>query len=243
MKKENASLYWTVALYLTLSTICVSANKLERPTVERNGLFVHEEDVDNICKVAYHRCKANNRFSDLPTSPALLHNNPIAVISGKADYRLSFDIVPTATVSGWGSILHFTTGNDCCEHGSQSPAIWFIPGTTRLHIRIGDSANFNWPAAELPDALPLNVRTTVTLECKGKDVKLTVGDKVYTYTQPNQRFAGNLIVYAGDAKWDIAKATIYDLDYYEIAGVNAAQLLHEDGMNMNNEEEGMNVDN
>ena len=27
-KKENSSLYWTVALYLALSTICVTANKL-----------------------------------------------------------------------------------------------------------------------------------------------------------------------------------------------------------------------
>ena len=28
MKKENASLYWTVALYLAVSAICVTANRL-----------------------------------------------------------------------------------------------------------------------------------------------------------------------------------------------------------------------
>ena len=79
MKKENASLHWTVALYLALFTICVTANKLypmeaavtaeddmanpfddvissstsNVPVVGSNELFpemVHEEG-DNICQV------------------------------------------------------------------------------------------------------------------------------------------------------------------------------------------------
>ena len=78
MKKENASLHWTVALYLALSTICVTANKLypteaaiaaedmanpfddvisssksNVPVVDSNELFpemVHEEG-DDICQV------------------------------------------------------------------------------------------------------------------------------------------------------------------------------------------------
>ena len=62
--------------------------------------------------------------------------------------------------------------------------------------RVGDSTNGDF-GSEV-DALPLNVRTKVTLECKGNDVKLTVGENVYTATQPTYRFAGNLVVYAGD---------------------------------------------
>eukprot|EP00731_Ephydatia_muelleri_P003437 Em0001g3437a len=226
MKKENASLHWTVALYLALFTICVTANKLypmktavaaednmansfddivsssksNVPVVDSNELFpemVHEEG-DDICQVAYRRCKANNNRKKplLSTSPALVQNNPIAIVSGKANYRLSFDIVPTGIISGWASILHFTTVNNCY-------------------------------------ALPLNVRTTFTLECKGKDVKLTVGGKVYTATQPTYRYTGKFIVYAGDPWYDAAKAQINRLNYKILptaAGVNAA--LENDGMNL-----------
>ena len=160
----------------------------------------------------------------LSTSPALVHNNPIAIVSGKANYRLSFDIVPTGIISGWGSILHFTTVNNCCEFGSRSPAIWFWPGTSRMHVRIGDSSDGNWGIDT--DALPFNVRTTFTLECKGNDVKLTVGGKVYTATQPTYRFTGKLIVYAGDPWHDAAKAQINRLNYKILptaAGVNAGK--------------------
>ena len=79
----------------------------------------------------------------LPTSPALVQNNQIAVISGKADYRLSFDITPTGTIGDYSSILHFTTDNNCCNFGQCSPAIWFHQGTTRLYVAIGDSTDGN----------------------------------------------------------------------------------------------------
>ena len=171
---------------------------------------------------ACRRCKANNL---LPTSPALVPNNPVAVVFGKADYRLSFDIEPTGAIGNWASILHFTTGNNCCGFGQRSPGIWFFPDNTRLHVRIGDSNDGNWGVDS--DALPLNVRTKVTLECNGKDVKLTVGEKVYTATQPTQRFAGNLVVYAGDPWHPAAKAVINDLDYniLSAAGDDTGKIL------------------
>ena len=95
---------------------------------------------------------------------------------------------------------------------SRSPAIWFAPGTTRLVYSIGDSTNGNW-VVDTTAALPLNSRTNVTLECKGNDVKLTVGEKVYTATQPTYRYSGNLIVYASDPWYQAAKAVISNLDY------------------------------
>ena len=80
-----------------------------------------------------------------------------------------------------------------------------------MHCRIGDSINGNWGI----DArkLPFNVRTKVMLECNGRDVKLTVGATVYTAKQPTSRFAGSLIVYAGDPWYPAANAEIYNLDY------------------------------
>ena len=113
---------------------------------------------------------------------------------------------------GWASsIVHFTTLNNINDFGSRSPAIFFFPGSTRLHVRIGDSTNINWGLDT--DALPLNVLTKVTLECNGKSVKLTVGATVYSATQPTNRFAGTLIVYAGDPWYAPAKAVINNLDY------------------------------
>ena len=165
-------------------------------------------------RTAYRQCSAANiNKTLLPTSPALVRSgNQIALISGKTDYTLSFDIVPNGTATGGhASILHFTTGTDCCDFGSRSPAIWFRPGSTALYVRIGDSTDGDWGFGT--DALPLHISTKVTLECNQSSVKLTVGTRVYTATQPTYRFAGNLIVYAGDPWYQAAKAIISNLDY------------------------------
>ena len=45
MKKETASLYCTVALYLTLSTICVTANKLYPKISDVEDVIAREDDV------------------------------------------------------------------------------------------------------------------------------------------------------------------------------------------------------
>ena len=113
MKKENASLYWTVALYLALSTICVSVNRLCAECIELFPEMVPMES-DALCEAigtihtAYRQCSAANiNKTLLPTSPAMVCKNPIAVVSGKTDYTLSFDIVPKGTVTGGhASILH-----------------------------------------------------------------------------------------------------------------------------------------
>ena len=44
-------------------------------------------------------------------------------------------------------------------------------------------------------------------------MKLTVGTRVYTATQPTHRFTGNFVVYAGKPWHPAAKAVISNLDY------------------------------
>eukprot|EP00731_Ephydatia_muelleri_P003055 Em0001g3055a len=171
MRKENASLYWTVALYLVLSTICVTAKKLypmkaavaaeddmAAENTDHYPEFVRKEN-DGVCETAFHRCNADNsKYSLLPSSPALSRNNAVAIITAKVDYRFNFDIVPTATIGDLASILHFNAGNkDCCDLGNRSPAIWFYPSSTKLLVKIGDSTNGDWGFDT--DALPLNVRS------------------------------------------------------------------------------------
>eukprot|EP00731_Ephydatia_muelleri_P003165 Em0001g3165a len=162
MKKENASLHWTVALYLTLSTICVTANKLypmEAAIAAEDNMANPFDDVISSSKSNVPVVDSNELF------PEMVHEED----------------------------------DDICQ----------------------------------VDALPLDVHTTFTLECKGKDVKLTVGGKVYTATQPTHRYSGQLIVYAGDPWFDAAKAQINRLNYKILptaAGINAA--LENYGMNL-----------
>ncbi|KAL5518260.1 hypothetical protein EMCRGX_G003963 [Ephydatia muelleri] len=169
---------------------------------------------NEICDISYRRCIANNNKTFLSTSPVLIRNNPIAVfLSGPAFCILL--LAQTAVISE-----------------SRSPAIWFAPGTTRLVYSIGDSTNGNW-VVDTTAALPLNSRTNVTLECKGNDVKLTVGEKVYTATQPTYRYSGNLIVYASDPWYQAAKAVISNLDYKILPAAGASipqrRYIHDDG--------------
>ena len=84
--------------------------------------------------------------------------------------------------------------------------------------------NGNW-YLENTYALPLNTNTTVTLECKGPDVKLTVGTTVYAAKQPTKRFSGNnLTVYAGDPWYETANAVVNNLKY-EILPADEPQPL------------------
>ena len=153
-------------------------------------------------------------------------NNQIGVVPGSTgNYKLSFEIQPSGTVDDFGSILHFTTGDDCCDPGTRSPGFWFFPSSTTIGCSIGDSNDGNWYVNTDVD-IPLNVRTKVTLECNGPNVKLTVGDKVYSATQPTYRYSGDLTVYAGDPFWPVANAQLFNLEYLILpAGVKSGKGL------------------
>ena len=142
-------------------------------------------------------------------------------------YKLSFDIVPRGTVSDWGSILHFTIGENFHHFGGRAPGFWFFPGNTRLHCVIGDSSESYWNWSINPHhELPLNVHTKVTLECNGPSVKLTVGGHVYTAVQPTHRFAGKLLVYAGDPWYPNANAEINGFEYEILPATGAKPGMH-----------------
>ena len=50
-------------------------------------------------------------------------------------YEVSFDIKPShGTVSAWANILHITQGDGNGIYGDRNPAVWFWPGSHRLHI-------------------------------------------------------------------------------------------------------------
>ena len=129
------------------------------------------------------------------------------------DYTMSFTITPKGLVSDWGSLIHVTNGDNCCNFGQRSPAIWFTPGNTQLHIRIGDTTDGNWGLGN-SYALPMNVATPVSIITAGKSVIITVGKTVYTLVQPTKRPTGNnFIVYMADPWYPAMNVLISDFTY------------------------------
>jgi hypothetical protein len=100
------------------------------------------------------------------------------------DYSLSFNITPTGINYNWANIIHFTRYVETND-GYRCPAIWFWPGSTRLHIRIGDDTNWNY-GIDTND-LPMKQSSSVRIVCSGNTNTVTVNSQVYTSQQPHQR--------------------------------------------------------
>ena len=144
----------------------------------------------------------------LPKKVTLSRGNVIGRFTATQDYKLEFDITPKGTVGGWGSIFHFSAdGNNCCSQGQRSPAFWFIPGGLGLHVRIGDTTNGNWGYDNVAGC-QIGKKSRIILECKGKDVRLTIDSTVHKMTQPTFRYSGPITVFASDPWHDIPNATV-----------------------------------
>ena len=99
------------------------------------------------------------------------------------DYTISLVINPKGPVSSWSSIIHFSsTGGDMNGFGSRMPAMFFGPGTTELHIPIGDINDANFYLSP-PVALPLNQDSTVSIATIGNKITITINGKQFNYTQ------------------------------------------------------------
>jgi hypothetical protein len=137
----------------------------------------------------------------------------------RGDYSLSFTIKPTGLVGNWSNIIRFRSAAvpmaDCCTPGQRSPAIWFVPGTLNLHVRIGDLNDGNWGINT--DPIPMGQMTTFNLICKGNSVTLTLHKWSYTIKQPSSRAKGvNMTVYGSDPWYPAAQADITNLCYTEL---------------------------
>jgi hypothetical protein len=151
------------------------------------------------------------------SNPGIMQNNKIGAITGTTkNYILSFDITPKEIIGDWSSILRFTyTDNNCCNIGDRSPAIWFTPGATALHCRIGDVNDGNWGIDTSP--LPMNKKSNVKITCKDNNVTIVVQNiGTFSGRQPSSRVNPNgrtLNVYAGDRFYPAANATIANVSY------------------------------
>jgi hypothetical protein len=154
----------------------------------------------------------NNKASCLPMPQTLdllkSQGRIIGNVNITGDYTLSFDITPRGLQGGWGNIIHFTMNN---SDGSRCPAIWFFPGDTRLHVRIGDVNDWNWGIDTNP--LPMHQKSSVRIECVGSSVTVSVNGNIWRVTQPSRRPTGPAIVYGTNPWYAPANAYVENLCY------------------------------
>jgi len=59
------------------------------------------------------------------------------------NFRLQWYMIPKGKVRGWSSIVHFTTGGNCCGRTQRIPGCWFQPNANRLHCSASNPGNGN----------------------------------------------------------------------------------------------------
>jgi hypothetical protein len=124
--------------------------------------------------------------------------NPLTAnnVNMTQDYTLSFDITPKGTVNNWGSILHFTTGQDYGTPGTRVPALFFNPGSTLLHVRFDTLSSVNGGFDGIPGC-SIGATTNIVIECQGLNVTLTVNGSRNTISQTEARYSGPVKVFGG----------------------------------------------
>jgi hypothetical protein len=187
------------------------------------NLDINKRDVDGGKKDSWTKCfgipiadpvitsvktNANGSVQAKEVEPVCISNlpknfipqmNTLAVSNFKMphDYICSFIIRPKGVRGGWANIFRFgtNTGN-CCTPGQRTLAIWFFPGSTRLHVRISDARDGNWGLDT--NAISMDQDSKFRLQCSGNQVIVMVNEKTFVATQPSQRFTGTVNFYRSD---------------------------------------------
>jgi hypothetical protein len=125
------------------------------------------------------------------------------------DYQLTMEIFPNQMLFNvWAGIVHFTaSGNDRGPVGDRMPALWFIPSSLRLHIRIGDMNDGNW-GVDTATSCRLNQWNTLTIVCQGRSVRVTFNQEQINVTQPTTRPRAAARVFAPLAQWPAARVSV-----------------------------------
>ena len=128
-------------------------------------------------------------------------------------WTVSLQINPFNTVNGWPNVLHATIGKDRGRFGDRTPAIWFHPSTTKMHIcsAVNGNKNYCYNSA----ALPLHKYSTIVIQ----QIQLghnhqyyyqifINGKRVLNILNHHPKVFKNVKYYASDPWYNPAKATI-----------------------------------
>merc|ERR1740124_1769910 len=162
-------------------------------------------------------CKPSNTWSDqfvLKRPKKIVRtavNAPDGVILlPTTDYRLSFTIEPLGTISEFGNIIQFTTG----DRINKAPAIFFSKGSTKLYIQIStDSFPDPFPTHQSYD-LELNKSHDVVLMVVGSTSTLSINGRPEVNSITARSQYAKLDVYIGSPWYEPANAIISDIKFF-----------------------------
>ena len=113
------------------------------------------------------------------------NNQHLGTINITKDYALSFDIYPLSKINNWSDILHFTSFHNMGEyiHGDirRSPAIYFYPNTTKLHVVVGNTKDSNWHSCDVNLEIPIKKWSNFKLIVKNNIVEIKINKKRRCY--------------------------------------------------------------
>jgi hypothetical protein len=162
------------------------------------------------------KCKNINK-ADLPSTLTPKANTVIGKISVTQNFSLSFDFTPLSIKNNWASLLHFTTGNDCCDLGHRAPGIWFSPNTIQTFaIHVGHSTDGSWACRPQSDSIQLNTKTSFKLVCSGPNITVSIGNSNFSYSHGGTRYAGPVTVFGGDPWYPAADVYIENIAYISL---------------------------
>ena len=132
-------------------------------------------------------------------------------------WSISFDILPLGTASKaveFTNIIRLGIGGDTEVYGDRSPAIFFAPGTTALHVTSGINGTVN-VGQDIPP-IPVNEWTPIQVsQAKLADsYKYRIhinGTLVYETTNTDAREFENVTLYASDDFYEPANARIRNI--------------------------------
>ena len=149
-------------------------------------------------------------------------------------WKVSLEINPFAIYGGWSNVLHATIGRDVGRHGDRTPGIWFLPGTTRMHIcsTLNGNANYcyNTPALPKDRQNKIIVQQVQNLNNYQYYYQIFInGKKVHEVLNQQTQIFNNVKYYASNPWYYPAKATIdkFRLETYKHLGKDLL-LLNQD---------------
>ena len=134
-------------------------------------------------------------------------------------WSVKFDIKPLRTVGATASVLHVTTGDNCCDAGSRNPGIWLNKLSSSLYVVA--TANGAIKGADYPP-IPMHEWTTIEVfQSKMSDssgryiIKVAINAKehVLTINSDPQEF-DNVLVYNADPWYDAGAALTRNLEIH-----------------------------
>ena len=167
----------------------------------------------------------SDTFTISRTNSLLTPRRPIWM---RRNFEVSFLLRPTGIVPQWANILRFSRtfhGNtvdvpeDCCLNGVRALGIWFWPGTTRLHIRIGHERDGNWGGNE-QTVLQINTTYQIYIRADGQNVTFRISDinkstpifnETYNTSRFGSRYEGWVSIWGGDGWYTPARGVISEL--------------------------------